>query len=216
MLWHEHGYISAERKVPVRIKKHQEYLIIMNNKISPLNNLLYALVGTLVSTVVSVLILALAIAIFGWGGYGVVDGVIHYLKYLPDALLWNSGNIVSTALVFPIFSTTLVFAGLAHLIYTADSRSNWSRGLFAIIFFIVVTGFWSNYLYFADYRTWLIISGFVMPYIFVLLVLIAFVIRIVYVKFDVVKGNIMEILAVTTVIALLSGIFELIQLSGFD
>ncbi len=187
----------------------------MTNKISLLNNLIYALVGALVSTVISILILALALAIFGWGGYGIFDGVIHYIKELPASLTWKGGNIVGNALFIPVFSTTLGFAGLGHLIYLADSKSNWSRGLFTIMFFNIIIGFWSNYLYF-DGRTWLIITGYVLPYIFVLLIIIAFIIRMVYIKIDITKGKIGEILAIIIVVALLSGIFELIQLAGFD
>lgn len=181
-----------------------------------MKNLLYVLLSMLIGTVISVFILALALAILGWGNYGVFDGVIHYLKELPASLLWrNEANIVGDALVIPIFSTTLGFAGLGHFLYLADNKRDWLRGLFALMFFVAVLGFYSNYRYF-DGRNWLYISGFVKPYIFALLAIIAVIVCFVYVKLDFTKDKFREILAIVVATALLSGIFELIQLAGFD
>jgi hypothetical protein len=188
----------------------------MTDKFSVLKNLQYAFVAALVSTIISILVLALALLVFGWGGYDLLDGVVHYLKYLPGALIWRDENIVITGVVFPIYITTSAFAGFAHLIYLADPKRYWSSGVFPVMFLIVVAGFWSHYLYFANAGTWLFLVGFVWPYIFVLLVIIAIIVRMLHVKLDLVRGRFIEMLALAMVAALLSGVFELIQLSGFD
>jgi hypothetical protein len=86
------------------------------------------------------------------------------------------------------------------------------------MFFIAVVGFVSNFQYF-NREEWIRWAMLLSPYIFVFLLVITYIIKRTYERLDITKNlthRMSEVFAIALSAALLSGIFEFMQVLRYD